>query len=172
MPISLYSASVPVFNRMLSQLLHILDIAEKNATERKIKLDVLVNARLAPDMHPLSFQFQSATDRTKFFVARVTGNTPPSWEDSEKTFEELRARVKKAQDYLATYAPGDIDGLDDKLVTLKVRGEDKQVRAADYLVHNVFPNFFFHVTTAYDILRHNGVPVGKHDFVGPMPSAE
>jgi uncharacterized protein len=172
MPLSLYSASVPVFNRMLDQLLHVLEVAEKNAIERKIKLEVLVNSRLAPDMHPLSFQFQSLTDRTKFFVARVTGNTPPSWEDNEKTFDDLRARVKKAQDYLATYKASDIDGLDDKLVTLKVRGEDKQVRAADYLLHNVYPNFFFHVTTAYNILRHNGVPVGKSDFTGPMPIAE
>ncbi len=169
MPVSLYSASVPVFNRMFDQLLHCLDIAEKNATERKIKLEVLVQARLAPDMNALAFQFQSATDRSKFFVSRVTGREAPSWADDEKTFDDLRARVKKAKDYLATYKPADLDGLDEKAVTLKVSGEDKQVRAADYLLHNVYPNFFFHVTTAYDILRHNGVPIGKRDFTGPMP---
>jgi hypothetical protein len=169
MPVSLYSASVPVFNRMFDQLLHCLDAAEKNAGERKIKPEVLVQARLAPDMLPLSFQVQSATDRSKFFVSRVTGRDAPSWADDEKSFEDLRARIQKAKDYLATYAAADLDGLDDKAVTLKVAGEDKQVRAADYLLHNVYPNFFFHVTTAYDILRHNGVPVGKRDFVGPMP---
>lgn len=169
MPVSLYSASVPVFNRMFTQLLNVLDIAEKYATERKIKLDVLVGSRLAPDMLPLSFQIQSATDRSKFFVARVTGQTPPAWEDNEKTFDDLRARIKKAQDYLATFKQAEIDGLDEKAITLKVAGEDKQVRAADYLLHNVYPNFFFHVTTAYDILRHNGAPVGKRDFTGPMP---
>jgi hypothetical protein len=166
MAISLYSASVPVFTRMFKNLLHILDIAEANANERKIKLEVLVGARLAPDMNPLSFQIQSATDRSKFFCARVTGREAPSWEDGEKTFDDLRARLNKALDYLATYRPSDLDGLDEKLVTLKVRGADTQVAAEEYLFHNVYPNFFFHVATAYDILRHNGVPVGKRDFVG------
>ena len=169
MAVSLYSASVPVFNRMFNNLLKVLDIAEANATERKIKPEVLVSARLAPDMHPLAFQFQSATDRSKFFVARVTGQTAPSWEDTEKTFDDLRARTNQALEYLATFKPSDLDGQDDKVITLKVRGEDRQITAADYLFHNVYPNFFFHVTTAYDILRHNGVPVGKGDFVGPAP---
>ena len=166
MAISLHSASVPVFTRMLNNLLHILDVAEGYAAERKIRLDVLAASRLAPDMHPLTFQVQSATDRTKFFVARVTGRDAPSWPDDEKTFDDLRARIRKALDYLAGYAPEDLDGLEEKLVTLKVRGEDTQVRAVDYLFGNVYPNFFFHVTTAYDILRHNGVPLGKRDFVG------
>ena len=170
MSVSLYSASVPVFNRMFTQLLHLLDVAEKNAAERKIKQEVLVGARLAPDMYPLSFQIQSATDRSKFFVSRVTGRDAPSWEDNEKTFDDLRARIKKATDYLATFQASDLDGLADKVVTLKVAGEDKQAKATDYLLHNVYPNFFFHVTTAYDILRHNGVPVGKRDFVGPLPN--
>lgn len=166
MAVSLYSASVPVFTRMFNNLLKILDIAEANANERKIRLEVLVNSRLAPDMHPLSFQVQSATDRSKFFVARVTGREAPSWEDNEQTFDDLRARINKALEYLATYQPADLDGLDDKLVTLKTRAGETQVKAADYLLHSVYPNFFFHVTTAYDILRHNGVPLGKRDFVG------
>ena len=166
MTVSLYSASVPVFTRMFNNLLAILDIAEANATERKIKLEVLVNARLAPDMHPLSFQVQSATDRAKFFLARVTGRDAPSWEDGEKTFDDLRARINKALDYIGTFTPADLDGLDEKLVTLRVRGADTQVKAEDYLLHSFYPNFFFHVATAYDILRHNGVPLGKRDFVG------
>ncbi|HQZ12706.1 MAG TPA: DUF1993 domain-containing protein [Devosia sp.] len=170
MTVSLYSASVPVFNRMFTQLLHVLDVAEKNAAERKIKPEVLVGARLAPDMHPLSFQIQSATDRAKFFVSRVTGRDAPSWEDGEKTFDDLRARINKAVEYLSTYKPADLDGLDEKVVTLKVAGQDVQATAPNYLFHNVYPNFFFHVTTAYDILRHNGVPVGKRDFVGPLPT--
>lgn len=169
MTISLYSASVPVFNRMFTQLLHCLDIAEKNATERKIKLEVLVAARLAPDMNPLSFQVQSATDRAKLFLARVTGREAPSWEDNEKTFDDLRARIKKAQDYIATFKPEDLDGLEDKAVPMKIGGADVQMKASDYLFHNLYPNWFFHVTTAYDILRQNGVPVGKRDFVGPAP---
>ena len=166
MPVSLYTASVPVFVRMLKQLLHVLDLGEANAAQRRIRPEVLVNARLAPDMNPLSFQIQSATDRTKFFVARVTGQTPPSWPDEEKTFDELRARINKALDYLATFKPADLDGKDDTMVTLRKSGADVQISAANYLFNNAYPNFFFHVTTAYDILRHNGVPVGKADFVG------
>lgn len=166
MSLSLYSASVPVFNRMLNNMLRFLDLAEAYAAERKIKLDVLVNARLAPDMQPLTFQVQSATDRTKFFVARVTGKTAPSWADDERSFDELRGRIGKALDYLGEYSPGEIDGLEEKMIPLKVRGEEVEWRAVDYLFANVYPNFFFHVTTAYDILRHNGVPLGKRDFVG------
>jgi hypothetical protein len=166
MPVSLYGASVPVFVRMLKQLSHLLEAGETNAAQRKIKPEVLVNARLAPDMHPLSFQIQSATDRTKFFVARVTGQTPPSWPDEEKTFAELQARITKALDYLASFKPADIDGRDEQMVTLRRAGADVQIPAANYLFNNAYPNFFFHVATAYDILRHNGVPVGKADFVG------
>jgi uncharacterized protein len=166
MTISLYAASVPVFQRMLKNLLAIIEKAEANASERKIKPEVLVNSRLAPDMNPLAFQVQSATDRSKFFVARTTGQQAPSWADEEQTLDELKARINKALDYLAAVKPTDLDGSEDKLIPLKVRGEEVQVKAQDYLFNNVMPNFYFHVTTAYDILRHNGVPVGKRDFVG------
>lgn len=165
MTISLYSISIPVFERMLKNLLAILAKTEVNAAERKIKPEVLVNARLAPDMYPLAFQVQSATNRTKFFVARVTGTEAPSWPDTEQTFEELKARISKALALLAAVKPAELDGSEDKLVSLKVRGEDMQVKALDYLLFNVMPNFYFHVTTAYAILRHNGVPLGKRDFV-------
>jgi uncharacterized protein len=144
MTVSLYSASVPVFVRMLKQLSHLLQVGEANAAQRKIKPEVLVNARLAPDMNPLSFQIQSATDRTKFFVARVAGQTPPSWPDEEKTFAELQARITKAIDYLGTFKPADIDGRDDQKVTLRKSGADVQISAADYLFNNAYPNFFFH----------------------------
>lgn len=166
MTISLYSVSVPVFERMLRNLLAIIGKAEANAAERKIKPEVLVGSRLAPDMYPLAFQVQSATDRTKFFVARVTGREAPSWADNEQTLEELKARIDKALAYLAGVKATDLDGNEDKPVSLKVRGEDVQQPALDYLLLNVMPNFYFHVTTAYDILRHNGVPLGKRDFVG------
>ena len=166
MPVSFYSISIPVFERMLRNLLGIIEKAEANATERKIKPEVLVGSRLAPDMYPLAFQVQSATDRSKFFVARVTGRDAPSWPDDEQTFEQLKARINTALAYLGTVKPADLDGSEDKLVALKARGEDVQVKALDYLLNTVMPNFYFHVTTAYDILRHNGVPVGKRDFVG------
>ena len=166
MALSLYSASVPVFQRMLRNLLGIIEKAEADATARKIKPEVLVNSRLAPDMFPLSFQIQSATDRSKFFVARVTGQTAPSWPDEEQTLADLKVRINKALDLLAKVQPADLDGSDEKLIGLKVRGEDVQVKAEDYLLNNVMPNFYFHVATAYDIPRHNGIPVGKRDFVG------
>jgi len=117
-------------------------------------------------MYPLAFQVQSATDRATFFVARVTGREAPSWADNEQTLEELKARIDKALAYLAGVEATDLDGHENKPVSLKVRGEDVQLPALDYLLNNVMPNFYFHVTTAYDILRHNGVPLGKRDFIG------
>lgn len=166
MTISLHTVTVGTFTHMLTNLSRILDMAEKNAADRKIGPEVLPAARLAPDMLPLSFQVQSATDRAKLALARVTGREAPRWEDGEKTIEELRGRVQKALDLLATYAPADLDGLEDKVVTFKQGGADVQMPAAAYLLDNVLPHFYFHVTTAYAILRHNGVPVGKRDFVG------
>lgn len=166
MTISLHTLSVGTFTHMLTNLTRILEMAEANAADRKIGPDVLPASRLAPDMLPLSFQVQSATDRAKLALARITGREAPRWEDGEKTIEELRGRVQKALDLLATYTPSDLDGLDDKVVTFKRAGADVQMPAAAYLLDNVLPHFYFHVTTAYAILRHNGVPVGKRDFVG------
>ena len=166
MTISMYTVTVATFTRMLTNLLRILEKAEANAAERKIGPEVLAASRLAPDMHPLAFQVQSATDRAKFAVARITGRTAPSWEDTEKTLDDLRGRIRKALDYLATFTEADLNGTEDKLLTLKVGGQDKQVRAEDHVLQSVHPNFYFHVTTAYDILRHNGIPVGKRDFTG------
>lgn len=166
MAVSMYAASVPVFVRMLNNLLGLLDKAEAYAKERKFDANVLVSSRLAPDMHPLAFQVQSATDRSKFFVARVTGKEAPSWPDDEKTIDGLRTRIRSALDFLSAVSPADLDGTDEKLIPLKVRGEEVKTPAQEYLLNNVHPNFYFHVTTAYDILRHNGVPVGKRDFVG------
>jgi uncharacterized protein len=164
--LSMYALTVPPFTQMLNNLLRILDKAEANAAERKIPAEVLVSARLAPDMYPLSFQIQSATDRTKFTLARLSGRTAPSWADDEKTFDELRARIRKALDYIAEFQPADVDGTEDKPLTLKVRGEEVTVPAQEHLLLNALPQFYFHVTTAYAILRHNGVPIGKRDYTG------
>lgn len=166
MTISMYAVTVGTFTRMLTNLLRILEKAEANAAERKIGPEVLAASRLAPDMHPLAFQIQSATDRAKFAVARITGQTAPSWADDEKTIEQLRGRIQKALDFLATIKEADINGTEDKVLTIKVGGQDRQVRAEDHVLQSVHPNFYFHVTTAYDILRHNGVPIGKRDFTG------
>ena len=166
MSLSMYAITVPVFTRYLHNLDAILVKAEVNAAERKIKPEVLVASRLAPDMHPLSFQVQSTTDRIKFTLARLTGRTPPSWEDNETTLADLRARIRKALDFVASFSDADLAGSEGKTVTLKVRGEDIQVPAIEHVTLNAVPQIFFHITSAYAILRHNGVPIGKRDFTG------
>lgn len=166
MSISMYTASVTVFTRMLTNLLAILEKAEAYAGERKFKADVLVNQRLAPDMLPLSSQIQIATDAAKGAVARLAGREIPSWPDNETTFADLKARVKKAIDYLATYKPADLDGSETKQVVIKIGDEDVSIHGEDYLIGRATQNLYFHVTTAYAILRHNGVPIGKRDYLG------
>jgi len=166
MTISAYSASVPVFNRLLTALLNLLDKAEAYAAERKFNVDLLVEDRLYPDMNPLKFQIQSATDHAKFSAARLTGQTPPSWADDEKTFADLKARVRKALDYLAGFKEGDFEGADTREIQITVGGQPRTVTGQDYFLGRALPNFYFHYTTAYDILRKNGVPIGKRDFLG------
>jgi hypothetical protein len=159
MSLSMYAITVPVFTRYLNNLDAILAKAEADAVARKIKPEILVAARLAPDMHPLSFQVQSATDRIKFALSRLTGRTPPSWEDNEVTLADLRARVAKGLDFVKSFTEA-------RTLTLKVRGEDVQVNALEHITLNAVPQIFFHITTAYAILRHNGVQVGKRDYTG------
>ena len=166
MTISMYALTVPVFVRYLDNLDAILATAETNATERKIKPEVLGASRLAPDMLPLSFQVQSATDRMKLLLARLTGKPAPSWADDEVTLADLRARVAKAKEHIRTYTAADLEGSESKTLTIKQRGEDVQVAALPHTLENAIPQIFFHLTVAYSILRHNGVPVGKRDFTG------
>ena len=166
MTISMYGASVPVYTRMLTNLLTWLDKAEAYAAERKIDLAVLVNDRLAPDMLPFKAQIMIATDHVKGSLTRLAGKPVPSWEDNETTFEELRARVRKALDICATTTAAEIDGSEDKPITLKNRAGEYVELGQAYLLHRAMPNFYFHMTTAYAILRHNGVPVGKSDYIG------
>lgn len=164
MTISMYALTVPVLTRYLTNLDSQLAKAEAFVEERKIKPEVLGQSRLAPDMLPLTFQVQSSTDRVKFLLARLTGRTPPSWEDTEVTLGDLRTRVKKALDYVAGFTEADLAGTEDKTIVLKVRGEDTSVNALEHALHNALPQIFFHITTAYALLRHNGVPIGKRDF--------
>jgi hypothetical protein len=164
--VSIYDMTVPVFTRMLSNLLSWLDKAEADAAARKYSTNTLVDDRLAPDMIPLRGQIMIATDHVKGCICRLSGQPIPSWPDEEKTFEELRMRVGKALALLeSTTAEQLADGAD-RTVTLKINGEDVSLRGLDYLTQRALPNFFFHVTTAYAILRHNGVPLGKRDFIG------
>ena len=161
---SMYAVSVGVFTRHLNNLLAQLEKAEAYAAERKFKVETLVNQRLIWDMAPLSFQVQNATDHAKGAAARLAGRDVPSWPDDEKTFEDLKNRVRKALDYLATFTPQDIDGSENKQITLKRGGQDYVVTGEEYLLGRAQQNFWFHVTTAYNIMRANGVPLGKSDF--------
>ncbi|MDG3443185.1 DUF1993 domain-containing protein [Nitrospirillum amazonense] len=166
MSLSMYQASVPVFLRLLGNLSAILDKAVAHAEAKKIDPAVLVNARLAPDMHPLARQIQIASDAAKGAAARLAGVEVPSFADTESTFADLQARIAKTVDFLKGVTPAQIDGSEERTITLKIRGEDVHFPGQAFLLFFAIPNFFFHVTTAYDILRHNGVELGKMDFLG------
>jgi hypothetical protein len=169
MAISMYQASVPVFIKMLGNLRSILEKAAADAAARKIDEAVFVNARLAPDMLPLSFQIQVATDFARGTSARLAGVEMPSVEDKEATFAELIARIDAAIAYVRTFSPAQIDGSEAREITRKVRGNPITFSGLGYLVNYALPNFYFHVTTAYAILRHNGVEIGKPDYIGSVP---
>jgi hypothetical protein len=166
MTISMYQASVPTFIRMLDNLAAILEKAAAHAEAKKIDPAVLVGSRLYPDMFPLVKQVQIATDAAKGGAARLAGTEPPAFEDNESSFPELVARVRKTVDYLKTLKPGQIDGSEDRTVTWKTRTATKTMQGMPYLLSHVLPNLYFHITTTYAILRHNGVEIGKGDFLG------
>jgi hypothetical protein len=166
MKITMYDACVPSGIRMMNSLAVILEKAAAHAEAKKIDPAVLVNARLFPDMFPLLRQVQIASDSAKAGAARLAGLDPPSWEDNEKTLPELIARVKKTAAYLATLKPAQFEGSEDRTIKWKSRSTERSMQGQPYLVHQMLPNLYFHVTTAYNILRHNGVELGKMDFLG------
>ena len=166
MPLSMYDISVPVFQRMLTNLTGILDKAEAHAAARKIEPEVLINARLAPDMFPLKRQIQIASDMARGAACRLAGIEIPKWEDGEASFADLKARLKKTVDFLAGLKPAQIDGSETRDVTLTIAKQPVTLKGQAYLLTHAFPHFFFHVTTAHDILRHNGVEIGKRDYLG------
>lgn len=166
MTISIYQASAPVFERMLGNLKGILDKAAAHATAKNIEPAVFIGARLAPDMFALARQVQIATDMAKGCVARLAGAEPPKYDDNEATFADLIARIDKTIAFIKTFKPAQIDGTEDKQIVLKMRTGELEFKGLAYLLQFVHPNFYFHVTTAYNILRHNGVEVGKMDFLG------
>jgi hypothetical protein len=167
MQVSIYEAIVPVANRMLGNLSTILDKGAAFADAKKIDQAVLTGARLAPDMFPLTRQVQIACDMIKGGAARLGGVDVPSHEDNETTFAELKARVAKVRDFVNGIPAANFAGSEGKPVTLKMRhGERHFDNGLDYLRYYVLPNFYFHITTTYAILRHNGVELGKADFIG------
>jgi hypothetical protein len=167
MSISMYGASTPLFLQMLPCLSAILDKTAAHAATKKIEPAVLLNARLFPDMFPVTRQVQIACDFAKGAVARLAGQEPPKYEDTETTIDELKARIAKTLDFIKRFTPAQIDGSEEKQISIPMGGETRTFKGENYLINVVLPNFFFHLTTAYAILRHNGVELGKSDFMRP-----
>jgi hypothetical protein len=166
MNISMYQASAPRFVNILTNLSAILDKAQAHVEARKIDPAALTAHRLFPDMLPMTRQVQIACDGAKGAVARLAGVDIPKHEDTEQTFAELKARIVKTIDFVRSIKPAQLDGTEDKEVTLKLGGKDTTFKGMQYLLGFALPNFYFHVTTAYNILRHNGVEIGKKDYIG------
>ena len=166
MTLSMYQASVPLFRTLLGALSKNLDKAAAFCEAKKVDPSVLVGGRLAPDMFPLSKQVQIATDMAKGAVARLAGVEIPAWEDNEKTFEDLTTRIAKTLSFIDGFKAAQIDGSEEHAITLKMGGNEMTFTGQRYLIGFVIPNVTFHCTTAYTILRHNGVDVGKRDFLG------
>jgi hypothetical protein len=164
----MYQVSVPVFVKTLGNLAAILDKGAAFAAARKIEPSVLLNWRLAPDMLNLTRQVQIAADHAKRAPARLAGLEAPVYEDNEASFAELKARIDKTLAFIDSVKPGQIDGSEARDITLKIGGGSQILSGQAYLLHNALPNFFFHVTTAYAILRHCGVEIGKKDFIGQI----
>jgi hypothetical protein len=162
----MYQASSPRFASMLNNLSAMLDKAQAHAEARKIEPAALTAFRLYPDMFPLTRQVQIACDAAKGAVARLAGVDIPKHEDTEQAFAELKARIAKTVEFIQSVPAAKIDGSEARTVTIKLRGQDTSFKGADYLLGFAWPNFYFHVTTAYNILRHNGVELGKRDFLG------
>lgn len=162
----MHAASVPVFVRMLNNLLAWLDKAQAHAEARKFDPANYLGLRLAPDMLPFTRQIQIATDGAKGCVARLAGVEVPKWEDNEASLDDLRARVRKTIDYVQSVPAAQIDGSEGREVVLQMRAGELRFAGQDYLRHFVLPNFYFHLTTTYALLRHAGVELGKSDFLG------
>ena len=171
MSFSIYEASIPMMVRMLQKLAAILDKAVAHAETQGIDPATLLEARLAPDMFNLTRQVQSAADAAKTCAARLAGEPPPSYPDTETTFAELQARIAKTIAYIQDFRPELIDGAESRTITLPLRKQPVSFRGSDYLTQFALPNFFFHVATAYDVLRQQGVPLGKMDYLGSLQTA-
>ncbi len=166
MTISMYQASVPRFVNILGNLSGILDKAQAHVDAKKIDPTVLTGYRLFPDMLPMTTQVQIACDTAKGVVARLAGVEIPAYEDNEKTLADLKARVARTIAFIQTMTPAQIDGTEDKEIITKRGDKETRYTGMQFLLGHAVPNFYFHVTTTYNILRHNGVEIGKRDFLG------
>jgi hypothetical protein len=168
MSLSMHQASVVAFTKSLLNLKGVLQKAKAHALEHKVEESVYVNARLFPDMLPLSSQVQIATDIARSTTSRLAGVEPPSYEDNEKTFDDLAARIQRTVDYMAGLDAGAFENAAEREITRPVRGQPHTFTGVNYLQQFGVPNVYFHAATAYGILRHNGVPLGKADFLGKL----
>ncbi len=168
MAISMYGASVPLFTQMLNALSGVLDKGAAFAAARKVDPAVLLGSRLAPDMLALTRQVQIASDTSKACVARLAGIEAPKYEDTEATFDELKARIAKTVAFFGTVTAAQVDGGEEREITLKFPSRELKFTGQRYLLNWAIPNFTFHCATAYAILRHNGVEIGKQDFLGAV----
>jgi uncharacterized protein len=167
MSLSMHATSAPIFVRTLGNMLNWLDKAQAYAESRKFDTANFLGLRLAPDMLPLTRQVQITTDGVKGCMARLAGQEVPKWEDNEASFDDLRARIRKTIDYVQSFSAAQIDGSEDKEILLPTRqAEPMRYTGESYLKHFVLPNFFFHATTTYALLRHGGVDLGKRDYLG------
>jgi hypothetical protein len=166
--ISMYKASVPVFKHILGSLSAILEKAEAHADAKKIEHSALIQARLYPDMFTMRRQVLIAADFAKGTCARLAGVEAPKYEDTEQSFDELRVRIAKTLAFIDTLTAEQINGSEERDITTQVGHNTQHFKGMHYLLHYALPNFYFHVTTAYAILRHNGVELGKRDYVGPF----
>jgi hypothetical protein len=164
----MHQVSVPIFLKTLGNLSAILDKAAAFAAEKKVDPAVLLGYRLTPDMLNFTSQVQNAADHAKRATARLAGIEAPPYEDNEASFADLKARIDKTVAFIETLQPAQIDGSEAREITLKTGSGTRVLTGQTYLLHNALPNFFFHVTTAYAILRHCGVPIGKRDFIGQI----
>lgn len=164
----LYELVNPQFTKTLQNLIHILDLGAKHAENKKFEVNVLLNSRLAPDQFNLIRQIQIACDTAKLCTSRLTGKEAPLHDDNENTLSELKSRIEQVVRYLNTFSKSDYVGAEEKRVT-QPRWEGKYLLGNEYVIHHAIPNFYFHITTAYSILRNNGVDVGKKDYLGELP---
>jgi hypothetical protein len=166
MKISMYALSHDVFKKSLTQLQHVMEKGVANAKARSFDTSVLVSARLAPDMLPFSKQVQLTSDFAKNSMARLAGVDPPKFEDTETTMDELLARVKKTLEYIDTVPAAALEGSETRDIKIPLRDRTIEFKGLPFLQNWALPNFFFHFVTAYNLLRHNGVDIGKRDFLG------
>jgi hypothetical protein len=164
----LYEVTIPQFVKMLHNLSLILDKAQKNADARKFDVEVLLNSRLAPDQFNFIRQIQICCDTAKFCASRLLGKEAPVNEDKEKTLPELKARIEQTVGYLNSFSKADFANSEERKIS-HPRWEGKHLLGKDYVLEHVIPNFYFHLTTAYSILRHQGVDIGKKDYLGELP---